>query len=125
MRCSGVEVERSKAVVLRARSLAPLVKARGFGMTQRFLVKSTGLRDDTLPFAKRAWLARQSVFGENRVNSAVVSATETARLGVGARGAQSGIGKVHPMLNTHSDQIALAAGMRPIVINHWGQRLLR
>ena len=59
------------------------------------------------------------------MNSAVVSATETARLGVGARGAQSGIGKVHPMLDTHSNQIALAAGMRPVVIHKRGQRLRR
>jgi hypothetical protein len=43
-----------------------------------------------------------------------------AGLEVWTGGAQSGVGQVHPVLDAHSDQIALAAGMRPVVMKERG-----
>ena len=40
-------------------------------------------------------------------------------------GSQGSVGQVHPVLDTHSNQIALATGMRPVVMQKRGHRFLR
>src|SRR5579862_8313210 len=110
-----------QACIATPETLAPLVKARGFGMTHYFSRKPPGSFVFVRQTTRDAALSpRKSNSGVEQTTKAGISvlrlAGKATRLEVWPWGVQGGVGQVHPVLNSHAYQIALAAGMRRVVM---------